>query len=87
MKAYLAILVVLLISCIVSYNVGKKSHGMAGYGHAAEWGCYAGSEQACTRFTEDKDIADCRENALTFCPKAGESFKAFMMQSYSKFSK
>lgn len=90
MKTYIAILAILLSTSFIAFNAGKRTQKHDNFKadrYAAEWGCYAGAEMSCLRLKEDKDIAECRENALTNCPKAGEAFEAFLMQSYKKLTK
>jgi hypothetical protein len=87
MKKYIGIYLVLSLFSILSYNAGKtvtRHHNFKAERYAAEWGCLAGSEQSCRYLHTEKELNDCRENALVICPKAGESFENFMSKSYDK---
>lgn len=96
MKRYLVIFVVLLLTGLVltesaSYIFNAFMQGVKNTKHknfeadkySAEWGCLVGSNNVCSQFENEKDISDCREEAMLFCPKAALAFEKFLKQSYN----
>jgi ferredoxin len=83
----LALVFIVTLIGLASYDLGfsnarKKHYEVVKYG--AEWGCLVGSENSCTQFEDEQDMADCRKEALKFCPEAAISFERFLRQSYKK---
>lgn len=84
MKRYLAIFVILLLTGLVSYKQGVENTRHKNFEadrYSAEWGCLIGSNNACSQFEDEKDVSDCREKAMIFCPKAAVAFEKFLKQS------
>lgn len=79
----LSVLFVILLEGFLAYKMGADStrhKNLDADRNAAEWGCIVGSGNICSQL-EDEDAANCREEALVFCPKAAEDFEKFLTQS------